>query len=318
MAGSSSGSSFAGKDLPCAHDGRDVARRGPGSPRRDGSSATPAPRAAGDRQRAACDPRDRAGSDRRLAARRHSCTRPRVASPPCSPAASPARRCCCAATWMRCRCTRTPGSTSARAATARCTPAGTTPTWRCWPVRPGCCRHARDEIPGRVLFMFQPGEEGHHGARFMLDEGLLDVPPLADGTPSPVTGAFALHITSTLPTGWVSSRGGPIMASADRFHHRCGRPRRPRQRAVPGPRPDPDRVRDRAGDADDGHSKRRRVRPGGGDRRSHHAPARRTTSSPRRPRSKARSARSASRPARRCTTTSGASPKGSPRPTEPT
>ena len=75
----------------------------------------------------------------------------------------------------------------------------------------------RDEIPGRVLFMFQPGEEGHHGARFMLDEGLLDVAPLADGTPSPVTGAFALHITSTLPTGWVSSRGGPIMASADRF-----------------------------------------------------------------------------------------------------
>jgi hippurate hydrolase len=75
----------------------------------------------------------------------------------------------------------------------------------------------RDEIPGRVLFMFQPGEEGHHGARFMLDEGLLDVPPLADGTPSPVTGAFALHITSSLPTGWVSSRGGAIMASADRF-----------------------------------------------------------------------------------------------------
>ena len=65
--------------------------------------------------------------------------------------------------------------------------------------------------------MFQPGEEGHHGARFMLDEGLLDVPPLADGTPSPVTGAFALHITSSLPTGWVSSRGGAIMASADRF-----------------------------------------------------------------------------------------------------
>ena len=75
----------------------------------------------------------------------------------------------------------------------------------------------RDEIPGRVLFMFQPGEEGHHGARFMLDEGLLDVPPLADGTPSPVTGAFALHITSSLPTGWVSCRGGAIMASADRF-----------------------------------------------------------------------------------------------------
>ncbi len=49
----------------------------------------------------------------------------------------------------------------------------------------------------------------------MLDEGLLDVAALADGTPSPVTGAFALHITSALPTGWLSARGGPTMASAD-------------------------------------------------------------------------------------------------------
>ena len=71
------------------------------------------------------------------------------------------------------------------------------------------------ELAGRVLFMFQPGEEGEHGARFMLDEGLLDVPPLADGTPSPVTGAFALHITSMLPSGWLTVRGGPTMASAD-------------------------------------------------------------------------------------------------------
>ena len=75
----------------------------------------------------------------------------------------------------------------------------------------------RDELAGRVLFMFQPGEEGHHGARFMLDEGLLEVPPLADGTASPVTGAFAIHITSTLPSGWMGCRGGPLMASADKF-----------------------------------------------------------------------------------------------------
>lgn len=71
------------------------------------------------------------------------------------------------------------------------------------------------DLAGRVLFMFQPGEEGEHGARFMLDEGLLDVPPLTDGSPSPVVGAFALHITSSLPTGWLSCRGGPAMASAD-------------------------------------------------------------------------------------------------------
>ena len=34
----------------------------------------------------------------------------------------------------------------------------------------------RDELAGRVLFMFQPGEEGHHGARFMIEDGLLDEP----------------------------------------------------------------------------------------------------------------------------------------------
>lgn len=75
----------------------------------------------------------------------------------------------------------------------------------------------RNDLAGRVLFMFQPGEEGHHGARHMLEEGLLEVPPLADGTPSPVTGAFALHITSAMPTGWVSTRRGPVMASSDTF-----------------------------------------------------------------------------------------------------
>jgi hippurate hydrolase len=75
----------------------------------------------------------------------------------------------------------------------------------------------RDELAGRVLFMFQPGEEGHHGARFMLEEGLLDLPTLPDGSASPVTGAFALHITSTLPSGWLGSRGGSLMASADRL-----------------------------------------------------------------------------------------------------
>ncbi|MBI4882656.1 MAG: amidohydrolase [Actinobacteria bacterium] len=73
----------------------------------------------------------------------------------------------------------------------------------------------RADIPGRVLFMFQPGEEGHGGARFMLDEGLLDLAPKADGTASPVTGAYALHITSNLPTGWIATKGGSIMASAD-------------------------------------------------------------------------------------------------------
>jgi amidohydrolase len=73
----------------------------------------------------------------------------------------------------------------------------------------------RDELTGRVVLMFQPGEEGHHGARYMLDEGLLDVGLLADGTPSPVSGAFALHITSLFPSGTINLRGGTRMASSD-------------------------------------------------------------------------------------------------------
>jgi hippurate hydrolase len=73
----------------------------------------------------------------------------------------------------------------------------------------------RNDMAGRVVMMFQPGEEGHHGARFMLEEGLLDVGPLADGSPSPISGAFALHITSLFPSGTINLRGGTMMASSD-------------------------------------------------------------------------------------------------------
>lgn len=66
----------------------------------------------------------------------------------------------------------------------------------------------RGDIHGRVLLMFQPGEEGHHGARFMLDEGLLD----NVGT---VSRAFALHVSTAAPTGVVATRAGSIMASSD-------------------------------------------------------------------------------------------------------
>ncbi len=70
----------------------------------------------------------------------------------------------------------------------------------------------RDELAGQVVFMVQPGEEGFHGARYMLEEGLLDVVPEA-----PVSGAFALHIISNLPSGSVNVRPGPMMAAADQW-----------------------------------------------------------------------------------------------------
>lgn len=97
----------------------------------------------------------------------------------------------------------------------------------------------RDQLAGRVLFMFQPGEEGHHGARYMLDEGLLDVAPLADGTASPVTGAFALHITSAMPAGMASVKGGALMASSDHLlitvHGRGGHASEPHRALDPIP-----------------------------------------------------------------------------------
>src|SRR3954464_3745426 len=70
----------------------------------------------------------------------------------------------------------------------------------------------RDELAGQVVFMAQPGEEGFHGARFMLEEGLLDVVPEA-----PVSGAFALHISSSFPSGTINVRPGPMMAAADQW-----------------------------------------------------------------------------------------------------
>lgn len=68
----------------------------------------------------------------------------------------------------------------------------------------------RAALAGRVLLMFQPGEEGYHGARFMLEEGLLDV-----GDESPVTGAFAIHIGNRYENGTINYRPGPLMASGD-------------------------------------------------------------------------------------------------------
>jgi hippurate hydrolase len=68
----------------------------------------------------------------------------------------------------------------------------------------------REQLAGQVVFMVQPGEEGFHGARYMLEEALLDVVPEA-----PVSGAFALHSIATMASGTVHVRPGPLMAAAD-------------------------------------------------------------------------------------------------------
>lgn len=71
----------------------------------------------------------------------------------------------------------------------------------------------RDELPGDVVFMFQPGEEGFDGAGVMIAEGVLDA---AGRRPD---AAWALHVMSGLaPRGTVISRGGPLMAASNELH----------------------------------------------------------------------------------------------------
>ena len=73
-------------------------------------------------------------------------------------------------------------------------------------VRELCNR--RQDVPGTVVFMFQPGEENPGGAGPMLEEGLLDVAGKPDR-------AYALHVYPNMPSGRIYCRPGPILAAAD-------------------------------------------------------------------------------------------------------
>ena len=90
----------------------------------------------------------------------------------------------------------------------------------------------RDRFAGRIIFAFQPGEEGYAGARLMIEEGLLD----RYGTPD---AAFAIHITPRHPSGEVFSRPGPVMAGAGTFRiaikGRAGHPAEPHHAVDPIP-----------------------------------------------------------------------------------
>ena len=92
----------------------------------------------------------------------------------------------------------------------------------------------RADLPGSVVFMFQPGEEGHGGARFMIEEGVLD----AAGERA--AAAYALHVASAeLRAGVFSTREGPMMAAADALniavHGRGGHGAQPHHAADPIP-----------------------------------------------------------------------------------
>jgi amidohydrolase len=62
---------------------------------------------------------------------------------------------------------------------------------------------------GKVFLYFQPGEEGHAGARAMIRDGLFDK--------FPADRVFALHNWPSLPAGTIALNSGPMMAAIDRF-----------------------------------------------------------------------------------------------------
>jgi amidohydrolase len=67
----------------------------------------------------------------------------------------------------------------------------------------------RAEVPGTLVFCFQPGEEGYAGAKKMIDDGALENPH--------VDRTFALHLFSGLDVGKIGVRDGAFFASADEF-----------------------------------------------------------------------------------------------------
>ena len=67
----------------------------------------------------------------------------------------------------------------------------------------------RDElaIEGKLHLVFQPAEEGHAGARKMIEDGFFDLFPCDQ--------IFAMHNMPGIPEGQFAFRAGPMMASSD-------------------------------------------------------------------------------------------------------
>jgi hippurate hydrolase len=75
----------------------------------------------------------------------------------------------------------------------------------------GAAKHlaATRNFNGTAVLIFQPAEEGGGGGRVMLEEGLLERFGIQE--------VYAMHNRPDLPIGHFATRGGALLASADRF-----------------------------------------------------------------------------------------------------
>lgn len=75
----------------------------------------------------------------------------------------------------------------------------------------GAARHlaATRDFDGTAVLVFQPAEEGGGGGRVMLEEGLLERFGIHE--------IYAMHNRPNLPVGHFLTRGGSMLAAADRF-----------------------------------------------------------------------------------------------------
>jgi len=71
-------------------------------------------------------------------------------------------------------------------------------------------QNMRDELPGNVVLLFQPAEEGPGGAEPMIAEGALDDPK--------VEAVAMLHVDPRLEPGQIGITPGPVNASADEIY----------------------------------------------------------------------------------------------------
>lgn len=67
---------------------------------------------------------------------------------------------------------------------------------------------ATRQFNGTAVLIFQPGEEGHGGAKAMIEDGLFER--------FPVDAVYGMHNWPAMKPGWVGVNPGPMMAAADR------------------------------------------------------------------------------------------------------